>query len=69
MTSRDHVTSRLEVPEHQQVHTDAVSQVRFPPGSEQALLSGSVDGLVCAIDVSEPPPLRAGVASKCCVLM
>ena len=33
-----------------EVHTDEVTQVCFQPGSEHVLLSGSVDGLICALD-------------------
>jgi len=33
-----------------EVHTEAVSAVRFQPGSATALVSGSVDGLICSID-------------------
>lgn len=35
------------------VHTEAVSSVRFQPGSATTLLSGSVDGLMCALDCSQ----------------
>ena len=33
-----------------EVHTEEVSQVRFQPGSDHVLLSGSVDGLICGLD-------------------
>jgi len=33
-----------------EVHTDAVTQVRFQPGSATTLLSASLDGLLCALD-------------------
>ena len=33
-----------------EMHTEEVSQVRFQPGSDHVLLSGSVDGLICALD-------------------
>lgn len=36
-----------------EVHTEAVSAVRFQPGSPTTLLSGSVDGLLCAIDCTQ----------------
>jgi len=34
-------------------HTDDVTQTRFHPSSPHILLTGSMDGLACAIDISQ----------------
>jgi len=38
---------------YNECHDDDITQVRFQPGSDQNLASGSADGLVCTFDLSE----------------